>query len=260
MRDVDDVIAPILSHLKEHDPGEVLGFYLYGSATTTGLRPDSDLDCLVLTSRSLTSAERAEWVSLLLPLSGWSGHRQSFTEAAGRRPVELTSLVVSDLTALGVHPTCDFQYGEWNREHLVQGELPQPTPDPDVVSIIATAHSSHRRLLGSDLDALVPPPSARTLREATLLALPDLLAGIAGDERNVLLTLARMLVTLETHRIASKDEAADLIAPTLSPADRALLEKARDGYRGTIADAWDNETDQVSTLAHELAERARQVG
>ncbi len=116
MRDVDNVIAPILSDLKEHDPGDVLGFYLYGSATTTGLRPDSDLDCLVL-----------------------------------------TSLVVSDLTPLGVHPTCDFQYGEWNREHLVQGELPQPTPDPDVVSIIATAHSSHCRLLGSDLDALVPP-------------------------------------------------------------------------------------------------------
>ena len=65
-----------------------------------------------------------------------------------------------------------------------------------MVSIIATAHSSHRRLLGSGLDAL-------------------------------------------------------------APADRALLEKARDGYRGTVADAWDNETDHVSALAHELAERAR---
>ena len=89
MRDVDDVIAPILSHLKEHDPGDVLGFYLYGSATTTGLRPDSDLDCLVL-----------------------------------------TSLVVTDLTPLGDRPTCDLQYGEWNREHLVTRGIATTDPRP----------------------------------------------------------------------------------------------------------------------------------
>src|SRR5699024_7983949 len=37
------------------------------------------------------------------------------------------------------------------------------------------------------------------------------------------LTLARILVTLDTGQIVSKDAAADMIAPTLNDADRALM-------------------------------------
>ena len=38
--------------------GSLLGAYLHGSAVTGGLRPDSDLDLLLLTARPLSAAER----------------------------------------------------------------------------------------------------------------------------------------------------------------------------------------------------------
>lgn len=65
---MDESLAPILSHLDQSAPGDVIGFYLYGSATTTGLRPDSDIDIdmLILTRRPLTDCERSALVSLLL--------------------------------------------------------------------------------------------------------------------------------------------------------------------------------------------------
>lgn len=44
--------------------------YLYGSAVAGGLRPDSDLDTLVVSGRSLTGDERAAIIQRLMPSSG----------------------------------------------------------------------------------------------------------------------------------------------------------------------------------------------
>lgn len=41
------------------DPGGVRGLYLFGSSVAGGLRPDSDIDLLLLTERCLTLDERA---------------------------------------------------------------------------------------------------------------------------------------------------------------------------------------------------------
>ena len=48
----------------------IIGLYLYGSAVAGGLRPDSDLDLLVVTDRSLRPEEKARVVEGLLPISG----------------------------------------------------------------------------------------------------------------------------------------------------------------------------------------------
>lgn len=67
-------------------------------------------------------------------------------------------------------------------------------------------------------------------------SIPALLSSIRGDERNVLLTLARIIVTLRTGEIVAKDEAAARVAPHLPASHRALLELARAGYRGEAVD------------------------
>ena len=113
---MDELLAPILSHLDQSTPGDLIGFYLYGSATTTGLRPDSDIDTLILTHRSLTDCERSGLVSLLLKVSGWRGHAGRFPDAAARQPLEVTSLVLD-------------------------GRLPQPVCDPEVVALLALART-----------------------------------------------------------------------------------------------------------------------
>lgn len=258
---MDELITPLLEHLDREDPGNVVGVYLYGSAgTASGLRPDSDIDLLVLTRRSLTAPERAALVSLLLDISGWHGHAERFPEAAHRRPIELTGIVLDDIHPLTDTPRRDVQYGEWLREDFVNGRLPQPTDDPDTVVLLATAHSAHRVLRGPAFGDVVAPVPPELLRNAVLAVIPDVLEGIEGDERNALLTLARILVTLDTGRIVSKDAAAETVARTLTATERDLLERARAGYLGTITDDWTDLTSQVAALAHTLADRAQRHG
>ncbi|MFE1932523.1 aminoglycoside adenylyltransferase domain-containing protein [Streptomyces sp. NPDC059474] len=255
---MDELIAPLLKHLDRENPGDVVGVYLYGSASTSGLRADSDIDLLMVTHRSLTAPERAALVSLLLGISGWHGHAERFPDAAHRRPIELTSIVIADVHPLIDTPRCDFQYGEWLRPDLTHGHLPQPTNDPDAVVLLATTHSACRVLRGPAFGDVVTSVPSELLRKAVLAVIPDILEQIGGDERNVLLTLARILVTLDTGQIVSKDAAAEAVAQTLTTTDRDLLERARAGYLGTITDDWTGLTSRVTELAHTLADRAQQ--
>lgn len=244
----------LLDHLDREDPGGVLGLYLYGSAAAGGLKPDSDVDLLLVTRRSLGEPDRAALVSLLLEVSGWRGHAARFPGAAGRRPIELTGIVAGDRPSRR-----DFQYGEWLREDFVQGRLPRPAEDPDVVILAATAHAAHRVLRGPALAELVDPVPRDSLRDAALGVVPGLVSEIEGDERNVLLTLARIVLTVETGAIVSKDAAAETLAPALDGEGRALLERARAGYLGTASDDWTGLSAEVASLARALATRARGV-
>ena len=78
--------------------------------------------------------------------------------------------------------------------------------------------------------------------------LPSLLAGYKGDERNVLLTLARMWFSLETAEMTTKDKAAAWAMPKLPPSLAPLLETARAAYLGETKDRWDDKEDAVKTL------------
>ncbi|MBM9463094.1 DUF4111 domain-containing protein [Aeromicrobium sp. YIM 150415] len=251
----EKLIAPVIDHVRRHDPGTVAGFYLYGSAISR-LRPDSDVDLLLLTRRSLTADERANLITLLLAHSGWPGHAERFPEAADRRPLEFTSLVLDDIVPLLEWPSRDFQYGEWKRAELIDGALSPPTRDPDIVTLLATAHAGHRALFGPPLEELVQAVHPDMLRRAVVASIPGLLDDLDGDERNVLLTLARAVVTARDGRIVSKDAAADRVAAHLDGHDRALLERARDGYRGIVDDDWSGLTGEAASLARRLAELA----
>lgn len=256
---MDELVEPILNYLKDEDPGEVAGAYLYGSGATAGLRPDSDIDLLILTRRSLTIPERSSLVSVLLSVSGWKGHVSEFPEVADRRPLEVTNLVIGDLQPLTETPRCDFQFGEWMREELLDGHVPSSAFDPDVVILLATALSSHRVLYGPALESFVDPVPPALLQRAQLAVVPDLVKDLAGDERNVLLTLARILVTIETGHIVSKDCAAQRVAPRLTGHDRALLELAREDYLGISRVHWNSRSNHAAVLARTLAGLIREA-
>jgi streptomycin 3"-adenylyltransferase len=80
--------------------------------------------------------------------------------------------------------------------------------------------------------------------------LPFLLDDLEGDTRNVLLTLARIWVTLGTGEIRSKDAAADWVLPRLAPEERPLLARARDLYRDGGYGDWPD-----PAAARQLADR-----
>ena len=69
-------------------------------------------------------------------------------------------------------------------------------------------------------------------------SIPALLSYLDGDERNVVLTFARIWTTLATGVIRSKDAAADWALPLLPPEHREVLAHARDIYLGEAAEEW----------------------
>lgn len=249
---MNDVIDTVLDSVLAEDPGGIIGIYLYGSSTTTGLGPESDIDLLLVTRRSLTASERTSLISILLGLSGWRGHVDVFPEVADRRPLEVTSLVVDDLDPLPTAPRRDFQFGEWLRGDFVQGVEPAPEHDLDVVTLLATALASNDTLYGPPLDEVVPAVPRELLVDSQRAALPGLVDELPEDARNVLLTLARMLHTVETGAIVSKPYAAELAAQRVEADDADLLRAAAREYRGEGQVDWQHETSRVSGLAESL--------
>jgi streptomycin 3"-adenylyltransferase len=97
----------------------------------------------------------------------------------------------------------------------------------------------------------VPHPD---LVRATLDAIPDLVADLEGDTRNVLLTLARMWTTTATGAVRSKDHAARWAAERLGGQDRRLLDHGRKLYFDGGWGNWATKTADARRLADRMRE------
>lgn len=191
---------------------DVIGAYLYGSAVEDGLQPGSDLDLFVLSERPTDRAERRRLIDGLLPISG----RHAIAGPA--RSIELTVVVQSEVRPWRYPPALDFQYGDWLRREFERDELPPwPVPSPDLAVLITSVLLGSRPLVGPPAAEVLDPVPAVDLDRAMVDSLPDLLAELASDTGNVLLTLARIWTTLGTGEIRSKDAAADWVAATAAP-------------------------------------------
>ncbi|TLP98255.1 DUF4111 domain-containing protein [Nesterenkonia salmonea] len=244
--------ATLLKNLEPSLPTGILGLYLCGSAARGAQGPHSDLDLLAVLQESITHQERRQLVACLLTLSGWSGHAEHFPEAANRQPLEFTAVVRGDVVDWPYPPRLDFQFGEWLRSELMAGAVLESQPEPDLVAFIADACQNHVTLFGEPLYALLDPPPAELVRLACREGAPGLLQELPGDERNALLTLARMVTTLETGEIVPKDQAAHGLAAQLPPEDGSLMEAAAAEYLGQSVVDWPAHRDRVESLAQRL--------
>ena len=89
--------------------GQILGMYLYGSATMNKLRPDSDIDILIITGQELNLSTRKELTKQLLEISG-------FVCCAEKRPLEITVINQKNIIPWQFPPKCEYMYGEWLRK------------------------------------------------------------------------------------------------------------------------------------------------
>lgn len=204
--------------------GAVVGAYLHGSAVLGGLRPSSDLDVLVVVARPTTDEERRAIVARLLEISGRRAYR------GPARPVELTIVQASELRPWHSPPTVDLLYGEWIRDELSRGEIPEPAPMPDLGPEIALALQGDVALFGPPPATAMDPIPPADLRRAIVAGVPSLLADLESDTRNVLLTFARIWFTLATATIGSKDQAAEWATERLPGQHRGVLNRARELY------------------------------
>ncbi len=211
----------------------IVGVYLHGSAVLGGLKPTSDLDVLVVAGRSMTPSERRELIGRLLPISGRG-------DPTGRsRSVGLDVVVQADIQPWRYPPRLELQYGDWWRNEFERGDFaPWQSPNPDIAILLAMVLQANHPLFGPPPSEVLDPIPPADLRQAMLDSIPALLSYLDGDERNVVLTFARIWTTLATGIIRSKDAAADWALARLPLEQRAVLALARDMYRGEAAEEW----------------------
>lgn len=239
--------APITRIVTDLFGADLLGLYLYGSAVTSGLQYDSDLDFLAVTAVALDGELRTRLSERLLRQSG----RWPRTGAA--RPVELTVVARDAVVPWRFPPHGEFVYGEWLRAEFERGAIAPPAPDPDLAILLAMVRDSSVALIGPPADRLLDPIPPEDLVRAITASLPTLIAGVDGDERNTVLTLARMWVTAETGAVVSKAEAAQRIAARAPAPHAALLRRARDGYLGVAVDDWTRYRDETAAFVRYAA-------
>lgn len=251
MVDRDEQQAKAALALLRRTFGEaLLAVYLHGSAVSGALGPQSDIDLLAVVEGGLSRDRRDLLVRELLALSA-----RHPAVPGGPRCLEVMVFSRADL-ADGTYPArAAFVYGEWLREAFEAGDSAAPGRDPEFSLLLAQAAREAVPLIGPERGALLPEVGPQTIGRALRDALPGLVEGLEGDERNVLLTLARMWYTARTGSFAAKDAAAAWAMARLSDGDAALIEQARRAYLGEVAEDWGRQGDAVRRLADRLREK-----
>src|SRR5690606_22108665 len=106
--------------------------------------------------------------------------------------------------------------------------------------------------IGPGAAELLPHIPVDDVRRTRRDALPSLLDNLIGDERNVLLTLARMWRTATTGEFVTKDAAAEWAIPRLPRQIADVLVCARAAYLGRAKDVWKTRQAEVRRAADYL--------
>ncbi len=168
------------------------------------------------------------------------------------RCLEVIFFTQADLAANEFPTRADFVYGEWLRDSFEAGEVPLPNSDPEYTLVLAQAYSEAFALYGPAAQTLLPQITSERIKAAMRILLPSLVKGLHGDERNVLLTLARMLYTATTGQFTSKERAALWAMTLLSEPSANALSYARSAYLGEVIDAWSERRIEGVALADDL--------
>ncbi|KMJ45793.1 adenylyltransferase [Xenorhabdus khoisanae] len=225
----------------------LVAVYLHGSAVVGGLRPCSDVDLLVVIDQPMTSEVRECLAADLMRISG-----RHPSDPDGRRPVELIVFLRADLAASLYPARSEFIYGEWLRHEYEMGEIPKPICDPELTLVLAQSRQEAIPLVGPNASSLLPAISRSDICRAIKDVLPDLIETLQGDERNVLLTLARMWRTLVTGEFVPKDVAADWASARLPAMQATVLADARETYLRGCEKDWRNRQQELQITVSSL--------
>lgn len=226
--EADKALSLLLARLSE----SLTAVYLHGSAVDGGLHPYSDVDLLAVVEAPLTQELRKTLAADLMSLSG----RYPF-DPNGRRPLEVIILRRDDLATPSYPARAEFIYGEWLRDEYESGKIPDSVCNPELTLIIAHARQNAKALHGPSVETLLPTVAKSDVNRAMRDALPSLMETLHGDERNVILTLARMWRTSEIGDFVPKDAAASWAEHRMPKEFAEVVRNARNAYTGTIEDS-----------------------
>lgn len=240
-------VERVVELLRRELASSLVAVYLHGSAVSGGLRPGSDIDLLAVAENPFSPEIAAELTRGLMELSEYPSGGNTL------RPVELIIFLRGELAVPAYPAQGAFVYGEWLRGSFEAGNIPTPGADPELTLVLAQARREAAPLFGPGAEELLPVIPCRDIRRAIGDVLPALLASLRGDERNVVLTLARMWRTLATGEFVSKDAAAEWALERLPEEHAPLLAAMRAAYLGDSASHYRER--EVSRAVEWLRER-----
>lgn len=211
MEEPNKQIDNVLIELKRLFSKDLLGVYLYGSYVKGGLKKDSDVDFLVIINRDMTKEEKRILISKIMPISKEIGEDTSL------KYIELTVLNYHENENWSYPPIEEFIYGEWLREDYLNYFIPEKNNNIDLTILLYQAKLSSISIYGeNNINNLIPDVPFIDLQKAIKESSKELIKDFYGDEKNVILTLCRMIVTYETGKFYSKDLAGSMIIENLS--------------------------------------------
>ena len=207
------------------------GVYLFGSAADGGLQKESDIDLLIVNDGDLNDDQREQLLNACMEISGAIGND------AGKRYLEVTVVNSEALSSWQHPPQHDFLYGEWLRADYEKGRIPKKETNPDLTLVLKQLQQHHRLMSGERFSDIMEDVPLEDVLQAIADTLAETIRNYKGDERNTILTLTRMMMTVRTGRILSKDESAMAVAPEIPEKPRHLIETAVLGYLGKYDDS-----------------------
>lgn len=252
-QDVHEQLKSAVELLKVVLGDALLAVYLYGSSVVGGLQKYSDIDLLIVTSRSTTSEEKSRLVSKLLEISG-------LYMKDSKRPMEITIVEQCAINPWNYPPRCDFQYGEWLRESFESGIIDPWIAEemPDLAIIITQVLLRSETLYGLKPESLLDTVPYSDFMNAMLQDLNRLSADLESDTRNVLLTLARIWSTVETSSMMSKPSAADWVIDKLPEIYHTVMKRAKSICIGNELEYWGDIAGLIKPCADFMLEQIKE--
>lgn len=235
-----------------HLKSDLLAVHLYGSALHGGLKPRSDVDLLITVAARLDETVRQALLVELLKASAPPGQSETL------RALEVTIVVHQDVVPWRYPARRELQFGEWLRKDILAGIFEPATFDTDLTILLTKARQHSLALLGTSADDFFEPvPQSDLFRAlADTLKLWNSQSDWEGDERNVVLALARIWYTAATDMIASKAAAADWAIRRLPIQHHPVLLEACQAYLGQGEDRLASRVDRLAAFVKFVKSKA----
>ncbi|HAP28113.1 MAG TPA: ANT(3'') family aminoglycoside nucleotidyltransferase [Achromobacter sp.] len=218
--------------IKRHLGTGLAAIHLFGSAVDGGLQPESDIDLLVTATEPPDESTLRALAMELLTVSAPPGQSPSL------RALEVTVMTRQHVVPWRHPARRELQFGEWLREDLLAGIVEPPMLDHDLAIVLTKVLGNSIPIVGPSADQLFEAVPRPDLTRALLdtVAQWNQPEDWAGDERNIILALARIWYTAVTAEIASKSDAATWLLARIEPVYRPVLSHARAIYLGQAQD------------------------